>query len=254
MVSRTRDDTIGTAATVGNREAPIGLVAAVLWEVRPLLRRQAAVRRDGQVYSFHVGGKPALLTVAGIGAENSYRNARQLLERFQAGGLVTIGFAGALANSLVSGDIVLADRVLDQRTGEEFSCNGELWALENARRGSLLSAGGVIGSAAEKRLLADRWSAVAVDMESVGVARAAREGGVGFAAIKAITDTSTQSISIDFARCRSEHSGLSLWKIVLEAMRTAQGVRDLWMLARGARVASRNLAAALCPADSRGTR
>lgn len=237
-----------------SEQAPLGLIAAFSWEVRSLLRRQNDVEREGPFYSFSLRGKPVRLAIAGMGAENSYRAARSLLERGRVRGLVTLGFAGALADSLAPGEIVIADRVLDQQSRERFDCDGELFPVAGVRRGSLLSATEVIASAAEKRRLAEEWGAVAADMESSGVARAAAQAGVPFCAIKAITDTSEQSISIDFARCQSEDKGLSWRKILRESVRSPRGIRDVWMLARNARVAARSLAAVLCSEDSRGTR
>jgi adenosylhomocysteine nucleosidase len=229
-------------------------VAALSWEVRPLLRRQSRLQKSGRAYSFTARGLPVYLTVAGVGADNAYREASQLLERFQVRGLVSIGFAGGLMDSLDLGDIVVADRVIDQRTGERFECTDEICAIENAPRGGLLSATEVIASTKEKRSLAAQWGAIAVDMESAGVARAAAQRGVPFSAIKAITDTSVTSISFDFAHCRSDDNGLSFWKIIRKGMRTSQTIRDMWILARGARVAARALGAALGSPELRGTR
>ncbi|MGH9783259.1 MAG: hypothetical protein ACRD88_03660 [Terriglobia bacterium] len=235
-------------------QSSVGLIAAFSWEVRPLLQRQKGVERDGPFCSFSLRGEPVWLSIAGMGAEKSCRAARSLLEQGRVRGLISLGFAGALADSLALGEIIIADRVFDQQSGERFDCDSELFPVEGVRRGSLLSAAEVIASAAEKRRLAREWGAVAADMESAGVARAAAQAGVPFCAIKAITDTSAQSISIDFTRCRSEHNGLSVRKVLREALRSPRGMRDVWMLARGARVAARSLAAALCSADSRGTR
>jgi len=238
----------------GPPRGPLGLIAALSWEIRPLLRRQADVEREGPFHSFSLRGEPAWLVVAGMGAENAFRAARQLLERGQVRGLVTLGFAGALVDSLAPGEVVIADRVFDQQSGERLHCDGELFPVAGGRHGDLLSVPDVIATAAAKRRLAQEWGAVAADMESAGVARAAAQAGVPFCAIKAITDTAAQSISIDFTRCRSEHSGLSIGKILREALRSPRGVGDVWMLARGARVAARSLAVVLGSADSRGTR
>jgi len=262
MVPRPRDGATGPVVNTlpvpepGARGAqgPIGLVAALSWEVRQLLRRQSRVERDGSLYLFSLRGEAVWLALSGMGADNSCRAARELLERGKVRGLVTLGFAGALADSLALGEVVIADRVVDQQTGEQFSCSRDLFPLEGARHGNLLSAAAVITTATEKRRLAREWGVVAADMESAGVARAAAQAGVPFCAIKAITDTSEQSISIDFTRCRSEHEGLSMRKIVREGFRTPQGIRDLWMLARGAHIAARSLAAALCSGETRGTR
>ncbi len=261
MVSRARNGTLGSEVTsppisdpvAGGATNPIGLAAALSWEVRPLLGRRRGVRKDGRIFSFLAGETPVHLVVAGVGAENAYQGARELLDRFPLRGLVAIGFAGALADSLVPGDLVLADHVFDQRTGERFACS-EIWPVAKALRGGLLGATEFVASAVEKRSLAAEWGTVAVDMESAGVARAAAERQVRFSAIKAITDSSMQSISFDFARCQSEHKELSYWKIIREGMRTSQTIRDVWMLARGALAASRALAAALGSAELRGTR
>jgi adenosylhomocysteine nucleosidase len=230
----------------GETDTATGLVAAFSWEIRGLLRSQKHLKKDGRFFSLVLADRSMKLVVAGVGARNSYQAARDLIDRFGVGSIATIGFAGALIDSLAVGDIVVADRVLDQQTGETFNCGREPWSLAAARRGTLFCASEVITSTSEKRRLAEHWGAIAVDMESAGVARAAAERGIDFSAVKAITDTSGQSISIDFARCRSDDKGFSLRKIVAEGIRSPHGIRDLWMLATGARVAARALAAALC--------
>jgi adenosylhomocysteine nucleosidase len=204
------------------------------------------VRKEGGSFSFNVAGETVKLAVAGVGVENSYKAARDLIERFGVRRIVSIGFAGALTGPLHVGDVVVADRVLDVRTGAKFDCGSEPWPIAGARRGALLCSAEVITAAAEKRALAEKWTALAVDMESAGVAHAAAERGIEFAAVKAITDTSDQSIAIDFARCRSDDKGFSLRKIVAEGIRRPHGIRDLWMLATAARVAARALAVVLC--------
>ncbi|MBI1956504.1 MAG: hypothetical protein HYS38_08935 [Acidobacteria bacterium] len=223
----------------------LGIVAALRWEVQSLLRKRFRARRlYDNVYSLEIGQDLAVLTIGGISAQNSFRAARELTEKFQVQGLLTLGFAGGLADSLLPGDVVLADRVVDLSTGEQFPCRGDLLPVRVAQRGVLLSANRVIGSAAEKRRLGVDYKAVAVDMESAGVARAAALAGVPFAAIKSITDASGQSISIDFQGCQSEHGGLSAIRMVQKGFQSWQGMRDLWALGLGARLAARNLGAA----------
>src|SRR3990167_8454471 len=126
MVSRTRDGAVGSDVNLlpipepisRDARAPVGLVAAFSWEVRPLLRRQNRIERDGPFYSLSLQGEPVWLALAGMGAENSFRAARNLLERFAPRALVTLGFAGGLVESLNAGDVIVADRVLDQETRE----------------------------------------------------------------------------------------------------------------------------------------
>jgi len=223
----------------------LGLVAAFPWEVASLLRRQRQVERLGdRRYRFLWKGQPVVLAIAGAGAENAYCAARALIQDFQLGGLVSVGFAGGLSEALKAGEVILADEVIEKDTGERFGCQAALLPIAAVLTGSLLSVSAVVNSAEEKRLLAARWAAVAVDMESGAVARASREAGLAFGAVKSITDRSSQSMAIDFQRCRSEHGGLSSWKIVREAMTSPAGLRDLWRLAGNSRRAAGNLALA----------
>jgi adenosylhomocysteine nucleosidase len=242
----------------------LGMVAAFPWEIRPLLR--AGTRRTfpppklnrsegiqvrsashSKIYALSLGGRPALLTVAGAGAENSFRAAQRLTENFSLYGLVTLGFAGGLALGLRPGDVVLGDEVMDEANRERFACDTDLIAVRFARRGRLLSANAVVTSSAQKLRLGKEWGAVAVDMESSGVARAAALAGLPFCAVKSITDSAEQSLSIDFARCRSENGGFSVWAIAWQGLTNSKGARDLWTLAKNSRQAAGALATALVP-------
>lgn len=234
-------------------ERPIGMVAAFPWEVKPLLRHRlpdAAGRPLSgapypELHTLRLAGRPFLLAVAGAGAENSLRAAEHLAANYSLCGLVTLGFAGGLAAGLKVADVILADRVVDRATQESFACDTDLVPVRFARRGTLLSASSVVATSAEKRQLGEQWRAVAVDMESAGVARAALRAGLPFGAIKAITDSAEQSLSIDFDRCRSEDKSYSVWAVVCQAFRSFRGPGDLWRLAWNARQAAGALAAAL---------
>lgn len=224
----------------------VGMVGAFRWEVEPLLRNLPGVKRlRPKRYSFFLGGEPVVLSISGMGMENALRAAEELVQTFPLRGLVMLGFAGALVESLRPGDVVLADQVIEQTTGERFDCQTDLWPVRFAHRGKLLMTDRVIRSAAEKRQLGQDWGAVAVDTESAGVARAAGRAGLPFAVVRSITDSSEQSIFIDFERCRREDGQLSWWKIVGEAMTTPEGIRDVWRFARSSRQAAASLAAAL---------
>ncbi|MBI4201064.1 MAG: hypothetical protein HY531_02095 [Chloroflexi bacterium] len=235
-----------TTAAAPPKPPRLGIVAALRWEAQPLLSKRFQARRlSDNVYSLTLGGEQTVLAIGGIGAQNSFRAARELTEKCQVQGLLTWGFAGGLAASLLPGDVVLADRVVELSTGEHFPCQGDLLPLRFVQRGALLCAHRVIGSAAEKQRLGEDWQAVAVDLESAGVARAAALAAVPFAAIKSITDDFRHSISIDFQDCQSEHGELSAVRIIQKGIQSWHGMRDLWALGLGARLAARNLGAAL---------
>src|SRR3990172_11736133 len=198
-----------------SRSVPLAMVAAFRWEVSALLRRQRdIIRLEDNHFRFLLKGEPVVLAVAGAGAENAYRATSDLVRKFSVAGVLSIGFAGGLREAVRAGELVVAEEVIDERTGEHFPCQRDLLPIDSGMRGNLLSAVSVVNAAEAKRELGNRWDAVAVDMESIGVARASKEMGLPFGAIKSITDASDQSMAIDFQRCRSEDGGLSSWRIV----------------------------------------
>ena len=223
----------------------LGIVGALRWEVAPLLRKLEGVKRIGpRRFAFLLGGEPAVLAICGMGMENAGQAAEELARSFRLRGLLMLGFAGALTDSLRRGDVVLAEQVIQQSTGERFDCRTDLLPVRCTHRGTLLMTDRVIRSAGEKRRLGKDWGALAVDTESAGVARAAARAGLPFAAVRSITDASGQSIFIDFERCRRDDGQLSIWRIVREGMTTPHGVRNLYGLARASRQAAASLAGA----------
>jgi adenosylhomocysteine nucleosidase len=231
-------------------EEHVAMVAAYQWEVRPLIRRiarKSKVRRVGSNgFRFRMHGKPVALAIAGVGTENAYRSTRELLGSVSTRGVLSIGFAGGLSDSLRIADLLLVSEVIDEKSGERFPCDAGIWPMADGQPGILLASGAVVNSAKAKRALGARWNAAAVDMESSGVARASKEAGLPFGAMKVISDAADESIAIDFQRCWSEDGKLSTWKIVREAMTAPQGVSHLWLLAKNSRAAAAKLAASLC--------
>jgi len=114
-----------------------------------------------------------------------------------ATGIISIGIAGALAADLAVGDVVIAERVVT--ANEAFETDGR-WtarlakALPQVRIGAILGRGTIADSGEVKAALHEATRADAVDMESHLAARAARERGLPFAALRVISDTADQSL------------------------------------------------------------
>jgi adenosylhomocysteine nucleosidase len=233
----------------------IALIAALPWEVRPLLRRSsssAPVGRFGTsqhersaVRELTLDGSPVLLTVGGAGNDNSYLSAQSLIRSFPLSGLISIGFAGGLVPGIEPGTVLRAEKVIEVATKHDYPCNTEFVHAHHSSCGALVSTNVVVRSSAEKRALGSNWGAIAVDMESAGVARAAMEAGLPFGALKSISDSVEHSLSIDFDRCRREDKDFSLWAVVRQGLTTLDGCGDLFRLAWNSRRAASALATAL---------
>ncbi len=111
--------------------------------------------------------------------------------------LVSFGLAGGLDPSLVPGTLLLADAVVagDQRFAADREMTERLRsALPGASIGTIAGSDVAIGSVALKRALRDTTNAIAVDMESHLVARAATAAGLPFAVLRAIADPATRTL------------------------------------------------------------
>ena len=121
--------------------------------------------------------------VSGIGAANAARTAAAVAAEAPEA-LISAGFCGALVDDLRVGDLVAADVVVDERTGDRFAADPRLLAAAPGRRGAMVSAERIARTPADRA----RLDGLAVDMESAALARAAGEAGIPFLALRAVTD------------------------------------------------------------------
>lgn len=157
--------------------AKIAIIAALPREVTGLVRgieADALLRKDG-VWLYRLEG--AVVVAAGMGAE---RAAVAVKAAGAVEMLVSTGLAGGCAPGVGAGSVMEAGVVVDVATGERFVAgSGPGVTLATAER---------IASVAEKARLAERFGASMVDMEAATVARMASARGVGFRAIKGVSD------------------------------------------------------------------
>lgn len=155
---------------------PVAIVAAMHSELAPLLRGVTKRKVDGvELYDL----PSALVAIGGIGRSAAIRAAELVVREAEPAILVSAGLAGALTPSLGPGDLVHAREVVDEATGERYRSSSGDAVLVTALR--------VAGLKGKKRLAAS-YSASAVDMEAAAVARVAKQHGIPFVAVKAISD------------------------------------------------------------------
>jgi len=160
---------------------PVGVVTGIAAEARAIAGARA-------------GDRGVLIRCSGPGIVRADRAAQSLLSD-GAGALLSFGLAGGLRRGLVPGSVIVAHKVLGP-DGESHASDRHWHARLLTRLigdydvldGALYGASDVIHTRAEKAALAETTGAAAVDMESLGIARAAATAGVPFLAIRAIAD------------------------------------------------------------------
>ena len=160
--------------------------------------------------------------------------------------VVSCGFAGGLDAALAAGDLVLATAVrnADGATlrAPETPRLAAAATLRGLRcvQGDLVCAAAVAASPEEKRALAAP-GAVAVDLESYAVARAATDAGVPWLALRAIVDPLDTALPPFAREARRDY----VWPALRYACAGPRAVSDLVRLARNASRAGAALEAAL---------
>ena len=135
-----------------------------------------------------------------LGAGNRERTA-QLVENAAAGSdfLVSFGIAGGLMPQLRAGDVIISGEVIadDGRwRGSEHLCRrlADLAAEVGAFSGPVLGSRAILATRRDKARAWSESGALAVDLESDVVARAAAAAGVPFVVLRAISDSVTREL------------------------------------------------------------
>lgn len=160
----------------------------------------------------------------------------------QAECLVSFGIAGALAPGLKPGDIILSTEVVDddrrwlsgQRLRPQIT---ELARELGATEGPVLGAEMVLATKADKQRAWRETGAIAVDLESVVVARAAAALGIPFVVLRAIADPASRELPPAALVPLAGDGTPALGQVLASIMRRPQQLPTLLGVAREARQA-----------------
>lgn len=190
------------------------MICAMEREVGPLAKRPPAGCR---------------IVAGGIGAQAAERAARLM----DCSALISAGYAGGLAAPAARGVIVVdtATAVFDYALPQ----------ATRATRGRIADSQHMIATPAARAALARETGAIAVDMESAAIARVAAERGIPFATIRIVTDGPGDTLVIDWDRYRRADGSMRTSAAVLSALRSPQGVAELFRLWYASKQASHAL-------------
>jgi adenosylhomocysteine nucleosidase len=217
-------------------------VASAGFELKPLAGRLTGLRSLKWPLDYAEegvwDGKRYLLTANGPGPKLAAQcvevalraTAMAELSASKLDVVVSTGLCGALDPSLTFGEIVAAEKVLAQESGQ--SSAALLPASEQPyRKGDIVSADQVAGTVEAKRKLTES-GACAVEMEAAGVARKATAARLPFCCIKVVSDTADEEFVMDFNQLRATDGRFSRGKIVFQALTHPNTVPRLLTLRR----------------------
>lgn len=240
-------------------EAPPKLIAilfAVPQEVAPAARRLGASRMresNRPFFRARIRQTEIWMAAGGMGRRAAARSTEWLLSQWTPDLLVIAGVAGALSPGLQVGDFIIADPVLGEAgmvlpVPLRLPLPEEQGGRKRARYGPLLSLDRVLVTAAEKRSAYAHATyhpyppPLAVEMETAAVARLAEARGVRWAAVRAISDTASDELPLDFNQLRLSSGDLPVSKVAVAALTNPSAIAGLLRLGKNTRLASEALA------------
>jgi adenosylhomocysteine nucleosidase len=213
----------------------IGIISGLTSELRCL---GFGLDRPAHLVTFAAAGDPERARAQALGWAAD--------GRIQA--LMSFGLCGGLDPELAPGHVVVAHRIaLPEGGALEFDAR---WAhaiaarIAGARVAPLLGARDVAATAAEKRALFERHGVPAIDMESRGVAEAAREAGVPFVALRAVADPAGRTLPKVAARAIDARGRVRPFRVLLGLVTRPHDIPALMVLGGDARRGYEALAAA----------
>jgi adenosylhomocysteine nucleosidase len=165
----------------------VAIVAALEREVKALITNWSRIEREFEGRKWAFFERDELVAVCGgIGTECARRAAEAVIALYHPARVESVGFSGALDETLRVGEVFRPAEVIDARDGSRFETSG--FESGDAKGDGRLVTFMAVAGAEQKAKLAQAYQARAVDMEAAGVLVAARAHGVSFGATKVISD------------------------------------------------------------------
>lgn len=180
-------------------------------------------------------GKGVVVVHSGPGSRRAASAAETLIAGHKPRWIISAGLAGGLQPQLRRGDIVMASELVnldEQRLAIDLQISADERAgTPGLHTGALLTADRVVCQPSEKRALGERYRAVAVDMETFGVAEACRREKQRFLSVRAISDGVDDELPADVERLLNKRGAArKIGAAAGSILRRPKAVKDLWNL------------------------
>jgi nucleoside phosphorylase len=165
-----------------------------------------------------------LVAYSGAGPNNA-QLAAELLAAKGAARLMSWGCAAALSASLKPGDLILADKLIDAEGCRDAKCcvstdwynytKNRLAKFVVVHSGSLAESISIVSSSMDKKQLHSITGAVALDMESIAIAKVARQYNLPFLSIRVIADPVNMNLPLAINYSLNGRGEIVLRKLLL---------------------------------------
>ncbi len=222
------------------RIAIIGAIKDEIAGIKNQMKIEDTLRwQTGNAFVGEWRGRKIVLVRSGMGMDRAREALVELAERFSLERVYSVGYAGALDPALKVGELIIADQVVYYETLKSYSLD-EGHTLPEVRRGTLLTVDEVAATPLAKKTLREKYSAVAVDMETYALAEEAQARNLPFVSIRAVTDTAQQEL-IDCSYLVAEDGDVSKLKAGWHILTHPGDLKGMIDLGKNAKMATANL-------------
>ncbi len=197
----------------------------------------------------------ARLAVLGVMGQRAAQAADSLLKGERPEALISLGFAGALDDTLKEGDLVLGSRTVFRDREGDFSswASSDEGLLERAKEaleganipyhvGDIVTTWRVVGDPAEKGRLGVSTNGLTVDMESSWIAGVAEKAGVPVLLVRAVLDRTSLNVPRTILGAASRPAWFQWLWVGLTSLLSPRNVPALLELRRCSDIAEESLA------------
>lgn len=226
-----------------NPNKPIGIIAAMQIEAEGILAKMTDVTAEtvsSMTFSFgQLHGIPCVVAVCGIGKVFAALCAQTMILRYQPRLILNTGVAGSLSEELAIGDIAIAEKLVqhdmdtsalgdpvglisginvvylpcdETASARLAACAASLDGV-SVKRGVIASGDRFMSDGAEKRKIADRFGALACEMEGAAIGQVCYVNHVPCAVMRAISDGGDEAAAMDyptFAKMAAERAVMAI--------------------------------------------
>ena len=201
--------------------AEVGVISTLQGELDELLKHTRIEQRihiaGRDFYRGVLEGERIVLVRSPMGKVNGAITAQVLVCRFDIEIIVSLGFAGAVDESLKVGDVIVSRSAVQHDSGviepygfvwegeaavHKTRADGlEAWAESRGySRGTIASGDQFVASEEKREWIRAKFGAVAVDMGSAAIEEVCSQNGIGFFLIRVISDRADSQARSHFAQ------------------------------------------------------
>jgi len=247
------DDNDQSSADIAAADASpiLGIVCALHLEVGAFLKRTVPFKhQSGNGFTFRgcrLDETRICVVEGGTGQARSRQATNALIDAFHPPWILSVGFSGALVEGLKTGDIVVADGISDSTGTQKFAIDLKMKAApeQGLHVGMLAVSNEIVRLVEDKRALAARTGAIAVDMESLGVAQVCQERRTKFMSVRVISDDLSEDLPPEVLALLGPKGTVRAGALVGAVLKRPGCVKELWALREKAEKAARHLGAFL---------